>query len=256
MSSQIQSVFKTILALSMLTPLATLHAEDVCPKGRNPAVFLPHARDTLQRGVDELVIVALGSSSTQGAMASNEGSSFPALLQADLSAAFPTAHVAVLNRGIGGQDAAEEVLRLDADAIAVKPAIVIWQVGANGAMRNSDPEVFRKLVAAGIERMQAAGIDVLLMDNQRSPKILAAPEHLVIDQTLETLAKQYRISDFSRGSLMDTWMLNGAPYERFVAADGLHHNDLGYRCLAQALSQSIADGLMGRPDNSFADARP
>ena len=176
-------------------------------------------------------------------MATSRADSFPAQLQQDLEQAFPTAHFAVINRGIGGEDAAEEVLRLDADAIAVKPSIVIWQVGANGAMRDSDPAVFRKLVSAGISRMQAAGIDVVLMDNQRSPMILSAPEHIVLDQTLQDLAKQYNISDFSRGALMDTWMNNGAPYDLFIAADGLHHNDLGYHCLAKALAVSMIDGL-------------
>ena len=53
-------------------------------------------------------------------------------------------HIAVLNRGIGGQDAPEELARLQADVIAVRPQLVIWQVGANGAMRNADPAEFRR----------------------------------------------------------------------------------------------------------------
>ena len=155
----------------------------------------------------------------------------------------PRAHVTVLNRGIGGQDAAEEVLRLEADAIAPKPSIVIWQVGANGALRNSDPEVFKHLVARGIERLKAAGIDVVLMDNQRSPMILASPEHAAIDEALAAVAKRDRIELFSRGALMDAWQNEGAPYGRFISPDNLHHNDEGYRCLAAALARSIASGL-------------
>ena len=181
--------------MSQLACLAALalpgasYAQDACPPGRNPPVMLPNAQKALATGA-EIVIVALGSSSTQGWMASSKADSFPAQLQEDLEHAFPRAHFAVINRGIGGEDAAEEVLRLDADAIAVKPSIVIWQVGANGAMRNSDPAVFRKLVSAGIGRMQAAGIDVVLMDNQRAPMILASPEHVILDQTLQDLADQ------------------------------------------------------------------
>ena len=87
----------------------------------------------------EAVIVALGSSSTQGAMASDLAHSYPAVLQQALSAGLPEAHVAVINRGIGGQDAAEELARLDADVLAMRPQLVIWQVGANGALRNADP---------------------------------------------------------------------------------------------------------------------
>lgn len=234
-----------LLALALPGLPHSAVAEDAppaCPGGTSPPIILPSAKTALAGGA-EIVIVALGSSSTQGWMATSKADSYPAQLQANLNRAFPKAHFAVINRGIGGQDAAEEVLRLDADAIAVKPSIVIWQVGANGAMRNSDPAVFRTLVSAGIERLQAAGIDVLLMDNQRSPMILASPEHVVIEQTLADLAKQYHISDFSRGLLMDSWMRGGADYAEFISPDGVHHNDLGYRCMTQVLSQAMVEGL-------------
>lgn len=87
-------------------------------------LHLPH----LQAAVDartEGLIVALGSSSTQGVMASDPAHTYPAALQAALNRAMPAAHFAVLNRGIGGQDAPEELKRLDADVIAVHPQLVI-----------------------------------------------------------------------------------------------------------------------------------
>ena len=72
-------------------------------------------------------------------MASDSAHTYPAILQTALNKALPGAHFAVINRGIGGQDAPEELARLDSDAIAVHPQLVIWQVGANGAMRHADP---------------------------------------------------------------------------------------------------------------------
>ena len=108
----------------------------------------------------------------------------PAVLQAALNKALPAAHFAVINRGIGGQDAPEELARLDTDAIAVHPQLVIWQVGANGAMRNADPSEFHRMVAEGVNRLLKAGIDVILMDNQRSPKVLAAVEHIILEDSL------------------------------------------------------------------------
>ena len=123
-----------------------------CP--RSSAVTpleVPHLRSAVNHGIEGL-IVALGSSSTQGAMASDLAHSYPAVLQQALSAGLADAHVAVINRGIGGQDAAEELARLDADVLAVRPQLVIWQVGANGALRNSDPAAFRAMVTAGVNR--------------------------------------------------------------------------------------------------------
>jgi acyl-CoA thioesterase I len=196
----------------------------------------------------QLQIVAFGSSTTYGWMASSPANAYPAQLQADLTRLFPKVHVNVLNRGIGGQDAPEEVLRLDSDAIAPKPAIVIWQVGANGAMAHLNLDLFKRLITAGVRRMKAAGIDVILMDNQRSPKILAAPEHVAIEAAMANLAQEEQVQLFSRGALMDQWRANGVPYDRVVASDHLHHNDYGYRCLAAALAESMAEGLRGTAD--------
>ena len=172
-----------------------------------------------------------------------------------MSIAFPLAHIAVINRGIGGQDALEEVARLDSDVLAIRPDLVIWQVGANGAMENSDPAVFRKLVSTGIERLKSLGIDVVLMDNQRSPMILASPEHAVMEQTLADLAAKYNVSLFSRGALMDGWQRNGYGYGHFLAGDNVHMNDLGYRCVADALALSIKAGLnQAQPKMTMAHA--
>jgi acyl-CoA thioesterase-1 len=232
--------------LFALLPLS-VQAEEACPAGREPTLVLPHARQAMA-ATGQLQIVALGSSTTFGWMASSPANAYPAQLQADLGALFPKVHVNVLNRGIGGQDAAEEVLRLDSDAIAPKPSIVIWQVGANGAMAHTSPAVFTRLVEGGVGRLKAAGIDVVLMDNQRSPMVMAAPEHVAIEAAMAKLAQDDGVQLFSRGALMDQWKANGAPYERFISPDQVHHNDYGYRCLSAALATSMAEGLRGETD--------
>ena len=66
-----------------------------------------------------------------------------------------------------------------------------------------------------------------------------APAHTAIEATLATVATETGANLFSRGSLMDAWSRGGFPYARFIAADGLHHNDLGYRCVALALAAEI-----------------
>lgn len=201
----------------------------------------------------QLQIVAFGSSTTFGSMATSPANAYPAQLQSKLAAAFPKVHVNVLNRGVGGEDAAEEVLRLETDVVAPKPAIVIWQVGANGAMEHSDPVVFSRMVRGGVDRLKAAGIDVILMDNQRSPLIMASPHHVAIEEALAKLATDEKVQMFPRGALMDQWKVNGVPYDRFIARDHLHHNDFGYRCLAAALAESMMPGL--RADSVTAQSK-
>ena len=122
---------------------------------------------------------------------------YPAILQAELNKALSGGHVAVINRGVGGQDAPEELARLDTDVIALRPQLAIWQVGANGAMRHDEPSVFHRLVRQGVDRLLRAGIDVILVDNQRSPRIQAAVEHIVLEQSLPEVASETGVDLFS-----------------------------------------------------------
>jgi acyl-CoA thioesterase I len=176
-------------------------------------------------------------------MASDPAHSYPAELQEDLERALPRMHIAVINRGIGGQDAPEELMRMQADVIAVRPQLVVWQVGANGALRHADPATFRRMVTEGVEQLKAAGIDVILMDNQHSPKVDAAPEHGLMDAILAQVAEATGVGLFSRAGLMAAWAQEGTPAMTFIAADNLHQNDRGYECVAQALADAILKGL-------------
>ena len=225
-------------AQTAITPAS----EQACPTASMDIGVLPRSIDAIAKS-GEFTIVAFGSSSTAGWMSSDAGHSYPAVMQAALEQALPHAHVAVVNRGVGGQDAAEELARIDSDVAVLRPSLVIWQVGANGALRHTDPEVFRRLVSNGLDRLRRARMDVVLMDNQRSPLIMASPEHGKIEATLATLAREARVALFSRGSLMERWKDGGEGYEKFIASDGLHHNDRGYRCLGLALAQSVLGGL-------------
>jgi acyl-CoA thioesterase-1 len=228
-----------LLAANIRTSLA----ETACPA--DPAMeklHLPHLHAAIAARTEGL-IVALGSSSTEGVMASDSAHTYPAILQAALTQALPSGHFAVINRGTGGQDAPEELARLDTDVIAVHPQLVIWQVGANGAMRHADPAVFHRMMVEGVNRLLKAGIDVILMDNQRSPKVLAAVEHIVLEDSLRLVAQETGVNMFSRSRLMDAWSDEGAKPELFIASDGLHHNDLGYLCVGQTLARQIAAAI-------------
>jgi acyl-CoA thioesterase-1 len=231
-------IFAHLCAAAVLLAPASSHA-GACPGDpRMERLQLPHLRAALAART-EGVIVALGSSSTEGAMASDSAHTYPAILQALLNKALPAADVAVINRGIGGQDAPEELARLDTDVIAVHPQLVIWQVGANGAMRHADPSDFHHMVTEGVNLLVNAGIDVILMDNQRSPKVLAAVDHIVLEDSLAHVAQETGVNLFSRSHLMDAWSDEGAKPGLFTASDGLHHNDLGYLCVTQTLARQI-----------------
>ncbi len=193
--------------LTLITQAA--FAGDACPVDPTlPALSLPHLRAALMER-QQLLIVALGSSSTRGVQASSLARSYPAVLQAALAKALPDQHVAVINRGISGQDAPRELARMEADAIAVRPQLVIWQIGANAALRSADPAAFRQAVIEGVRRLRAAEIDVVLMDNQRSPRILAARDDALMVNELAEVAENEGASLFSRDLLMSGWEREG-----------------------------------------------
>ena len=234
-----------LAAPALATPaLATpAGAAALCPADPGtPALALAHL-DAAIRARRPIKIVALGSSSTEGVMASDADDTYPAELQEMLRAALPGSSIRVINRGIGGQDARREMARMHHDAIATRPQLVIWQVGANAALHRGDPVAFARLVAAGVRRLQRRGIDVVLMDNQRSPKLVASGDDALFDGTLAAVARRTGARLFSRDRLMRGWAREGHPELGFIATDWLHHNDLGYRCVARALGGAILSGL-------------
>jgi acyl-CoA thioesterase-1 len=231
------AVFSLLLA-GTLPALAT----EPCPSVAATPIALPHLRSALIHG-QQAIVVALGSSSTLGVMASDLAHSYPAVLQRALTTELADAHIAVINRGIGGQDAREELARIQSDVLAIRPQVVIWQVGANGALRNSDPETFRQRVTEGVRQFQAARVDVVLMDNQQSPRLLARQDEPVFDQILAEVANETGAGLFSRRALMEEWERRGLAPADFIASDGLHHNDRGYLCVATTLARSIMAGL-------------
>lgn len=219
-------------------------AQAACPELPRAAWALPVSRAAVTAG-RPLTVLAFGSSSTEGAGASEPGRTYPAQLEARLHAALPGVALRVLNRGRGGEDAAEMLARLDAEVLAEKPELVVWQVGANAALRGVDPERFRALMEVGLARL--TGMDVVLMDSQVAPRILAMPNHARFGEVLAELAAAHGVSLFSRTAAMRAWGSAGVPPADLLVGDGLHHNDRGYGCVASALSASLTVALMPPP---------
>src|SRR5271165_6285382 len=125
--------------------------------------LLPGAAARLRR--HRLNIIAFGSSSTEGVGASSPAHAYPTLLQKDLREILGAGtNLAVVKRGIGGQDADDMLARLDSDVIAAKPDLVIWQTGTNDPLRKVPLSRFVNETREGIRRMRAAGIEVMLME--------------------------------------------------------------------------------------------
>jgi lysophospholipase L1-like esterase len=206
----------------------------------NSTGSLPHVAAKLAAG-KPVVIIAFGSSSTQGYGSSSPEFTYPSRLAAQLRRQYPSADISVLNRGKGGEDAPEMMRRLQTEVIDVHPDMVIWQVGTNAVLRNLDPSETAKQVEDGVARIQADGADVVLVDPQYSPRVTERPESARgMVKLLGRIAALRHVGIFPRFEVMRDWHERQAiPIDDFVTADGLHMNDWGYACFAQLLGDDI-----------------
>ena len=211
------------------------------PKGGAKSMgSLPHVASKLAAD-QPVVIVAFGSSSTQGYGSSSPEFTYPNRLAAQLRRQYSSADITVLNRGKGGDDAPEMLKRLQAEVIDLHPDLVIWQVGTNAVLRNLDPDETAKMVEDGVAHIQTAGADVVLVDPQYSPRINERPENASkMVKLLGKVAELRHVGIFPRFEVMRDWHERQAiPIDNFVISDGLHMNDWGYACFAQLLGDDI-----------------
>jgi acyl-CoA thioesterase-1 len=187
-----------------------------------------------------LTIVAIGSSSTYGAGASSSAAAYPARLEALLKERFPDTAIKVLNRGVNGEDAAEMLTRFDRDVIAAKPDLILWQIGTNAVLRNPEIAGQASLIRLGIERLKSTGADVLLIDPQYAPVVIAKPQARRMVELIHAKAREERAGVLRRFALMRSWYeARHMAFADFVSSDGLHLNDWSYDCMARQLAGAI-----------------
>jgi lysophospholipase L1-like esterase len=192
-------------------------------------------------------IVALGSSSTAGAGASSSAASYPSRLAEELKRRFPGHEITVLNRGVNGEEIGSMLARLDAAVVAEKPDLVLWQLGTNSVLRDKAVQPHASLLHEGLLRLKGIGAEVVLIDPQYAPRVIAKPNVDGMVSLIATTAKAEHVCLFHRFELMRRWHdAEHLPFEAFVS-DGLHMNDWSYACLAKWLATAIAEAATRPP---------
>jgi acyl-CoA thioesterase I len=232
-----------LCAVLLVPGLATAQGAPTCGASADLIRFDKPLTRTGQRLAAGLpvTITAIGSSSTAGAMASSSAAAYPARLEVALKERFPLANIRVLNRGANGEEAADMLARLDM-SLAESPDLILWQVGTNAVLRDYTIDSSGALIRYGIERMKAFGADVVLIDPQFAPKVLAKPDAQGMVDLIRATAKAENVDVFHRFDVMRQWRdKNQIPFEAFLSPDGLHLNDWSYDCVAKLLSVAIGE---------------
>lgn len=214
-------------------------------------------KQPMQRLAESLVrrrkikIVAIGSSSVAG-----EGViPFPARLELALRNRYPGRMIDVINRGIGGQEAPEELARFQDDVIAEDAALVIWQVGTNAIYRNLyEPSVVAGIVATGLSWLKGLGPlkpDVILMDLQYAPVLLdddKVGRTREMEARLADVAGEAEVNLFQRFKLMEQWVKDGTAWDDLINKDDrLHMTEWSTACVTTALELAIAKAVGSVP---------
>jgi acyl-CoA thioesterase I len=196
----------------------------------------------------KIKIVAIGSSSTAG---ENDVIPYPHRLELALRKRFPDRMIDVLNRGIGGQEAPEEVPRFESDVMAEDPSLVIWQVGTNAIAHRDlyDPGRVAATIATGLNWLKSLRADVVLMDLQYAPALLDREKDTrLMVSLIAAAAKTAGVNLFPRFALMERWRTqDGIPMDMLISPDRLHQTDYATNCVTRALDTVIGAALASAP---------
>jgi hypothetical protein len=217
---------------------------------------LTHFADALKQQ-RKVKVVAVGSSSTAGA---DGVLPYPPRLEMLLRQGnIPRAEspriegfygriIDVLNRGIGGQEAPEELSRFESDVLGEAPALVIWQVGTNAVYRDYNPDEVRAAIEVGLDLLSTLPADVVVMDSQYTRAVVDEPGKLEQSEQMtaiiSTAANKKGVNLFSRFALMRRWVKDDKILLPELDDGGkLHTSEWATDCVTQTLFDVIKQAV-------------
>lgn len=202
-------------------------------------VFQAHAQGAPVR------IAVLGDSLAAG-FGVKPAESFPARLEADLKA--QGRNVTVLNHGVSGDTTAGGLDRIDW-MLADKPDIVLVELGANDALRGTDPAVTEKNLDAIVAKLKGAGVTVWLA-GMLAPRNFGSDYVEKFDGLYKRIAEKYQVPLYP-------FILDGIAQDPvYIQADGLHPNPKGAQVLADRLLPFVTKNLDDHATAVHRPARP
>lgn len=209
-------------------------------------------------GVGSIKVAALGSSTFAG-----EGGivPMPQRLDTALRAYYPGRDFDVLNRGVGGEEAPQELLRMQHDVIDERPAVVIWQVGTNAVWKKQDLDAVARAIRQGLAMLADAFVDIVLMDPQYVPQLLL-PDKIAGAIRMVRLIEEAAagasvpVNLFKRFDLMrNQYEVERISFDRVLDPndfDRVHHSDWSVNRTAWLLADCMANSVKATPPAAAA----
>ena len=171
-------------------------------------------------------VVCFGDSLTAGT-GSTPGSSYPDYLAKDLKAS--GYDVSLINQGVPGNTTSEGLARLQS-VLALHPAIVILELGANDALLGQPVASISSHLETIIKTLQAAHVQVLLAGIQLPAHLPQGPTDAYVDQfnpMYAALSAKYKLP------LVPSLLDNVYGVLDLMSSDYIHPNSRGYEHVAR-----------------------
>ena len=187
-----------------------------------------------------LTVAVVGTGSSALAGPDGPSSAYPGRLEAVLRQRLPGVAVKVVTLVRSRQTAEDMAKGMAKLMVDERPDLVVWQSGTTDAIRRIEPDDFRVALDEGIEAVQKAGADIILMNMQYSPRteIMVALDPYA--DTMRVVAQQHEVPLFDRLSIMRHWSDTGA----FDLYAGGKDNFLASRvhdCIGRGMAAMILD---------------
>jgi hypothetical protein len=191
-----------------------------------------------------LRILAVGSASVSGPGVTTPAAAWPARLEALLRERRPDLALTFEVRGARGTTAADQWRQIE-EALRAGPLdLVIWQAGMTEVVRTLPIDDMAGVIAQGLERLHARGVDAVIMGIQYSRFLRANADVDPYSDALRVLAATAHAGYFSRYDIMRAWAEAGTVDMERAQRDrrGAEIDKLN-DCLARALGAFLRDGV-------------
>jgi hypothetical protein len=234
------------LALALICALAAGTAtgreanECIAAAGTTAPDFgLPHvAKAIANKALD---IAVIGSASSELIGPSGASIAYPVRLEAALGQMLPGVAIKVSTYAKPRFTAGEMAAKLRQILAEAKPSLVVWQTGTADAIRGIDPDEFRTKLDEGVDMLQAAGVDVVFMNMQYSPRTEAMLAVGPYADTMRITALQREVVLFDRFSIMQRWNESGV-FDLYGTTRKTDVAERVHDCLGRLLAQTVVAG--------------
>jgi len=114
----------------------------------------------------------------------------------------------------------------------------VWQAGTADALNGVETDEFRASLDSGVEMIQAAGADVILMNMQYSPRTASMLDVSAYADIMRHIAQQRGAVLFDRLGIMQYWNDAGT-FDLYAATKKYDMARRVHECIGRALASQI-----------------